>query len=797
MKPSSLASPVVLLPLVAVLAPCGSDPGALCRSLLERRETERAGPICERAWERTRDPRAGAGAAAARARANDPTAVEAWVARLAGTPHEAEVMVALGRVRVRGGRAADARAAFEKALALGRRLGDHPAAANAAYELFQIAYRDANYLDALSHIEVAEVERAAAGLQELRRPMLGALFDVLYAIGHVDAARRVLAQAAALANPRDPDEMRYVRYKQALMHQVDGSWALERQAYLDALALNARARAARPGLTWNITLNLIQLAAERGDVAEARRYLEEARRHRAGARPGRNQEVALLRRRARVERAAGNTAEARRLLAEARKRDPADEVVWVLATDEGELAEAAGDIAAAERAYQDAVDVLERLNAGLDGGDLQVWSLAKKRRPYARLFALRADRGDSAGAFAVWDRYQRRAFVQTFLPASESGRDVDPSPVAAAQEARQRLVFLSQILPNVTASPVARPVAGQSAGCALPPRWLSGLFYFHGIDHLYVIAVDRGAIRIHRVAEPLDRLIALVARFVANPDDDAVAARLGSLLVPAGAPPASAGGTLFISPAQPLAELPFAALRVRGRRLVEHAALAVIPSLGALDRPRPPSGAAALVLADPGGDLPGARAEADETAAVLGVRALVGGEASRQGLVARRDAGFLHLATHSGVGPRGPWLALSDGPLRADELVGLKLRPRTVVMPTCASAVGTAPGVSPSLAASFLAAGAETVIGALRSVDDGVSRRFVRDFYAAGGAAGDAVGALGRVQRQWARYRPPTEWAAFVALGGAAAPAAPVTRGRQCRLMLAGSHSLPVERSTR
>ena len=772
-----------------------------CRVLVRQDRHAEALPICVQAWAggaRTRDHRAGGGAAVASAAVEkDAARSAAWVDRLRGTPYEAEALVALGQVLGGQGQHARARPVLERAVELSVRDGDHGRAALASFELASRALTEARYLDALAAIDTGERESRLAGDTPTRNSFLSLLFDLLHEVGDVDGARRVLAAATAAARTADPAEMRFIRARQGMIHQADGSPALERQAYQEALALNARSPEPMDSMTWSMLLNLTLLEAELGHVAEARRYLEQAvvlQRERFRSRErGR---VALLRRHAAVERAAGNLAEARRLIKQVRALRASDQVAWQLATEDGELAEAAGDAAEAERHYESAIAVLDRMNATLPGSDLQAWSLSERRRPFARLFDLHVRQGHAGRAFAVWDRYQRRAFGHGLLrgPASPAATGGDEQR-AANHQARARLAALSQILPTLASSPVVTPPAAASMA---PPRWLSGLFYFQGVDHLNVLVVHGGAVQVRRVARPSEALAPLIARFVADPDDEEAAAALGDLLVP-DLPPLGPDQVLHVATARPLAEVPFAALRVRGRRLIERAALAWLPSLGAVERPvLPPArrDGAAVVLADPEGDLPEARAEARETAAGLGVPALVGAQATRAALEAARRAPVLHLGAHSGVGPAGPWLQLHGDRVLAADLLELGLRPSTVVLPTCSSAVGTAPGVSLSLAGSFLAAGAGAVVGALRSIDDAVSRRLMRDFYELGGAA-DPFAALARAQRRWARERPPSEWAPFVVLGAAAPRPAPaearpgtqlslrgaVTNGRPRRLM--------------
>jgi tetratricopeptide (TPR) repeat protein len=756
---------VLLSALASVSASCSrSATTARCRQALEERRHDDAIVICEAAWKASRDPRAGAGATTAHFRKNHFPKVLALAARLVGTAGESEALLNVGRVHLREARKQDAQAAFEKAIAIAQTTGDHKAGTLAAHELFQMALAEARYSDALAALARAEQERQAGGLEDLRAPILTALFDVLYELGDIGAARAVLARVAPLVNPNEADKLQYLRAKQALVHEADGAWALERQALEEALALNRRSSTPRPSVTWSTLLNLVELAIERHDLDQAGSYLTRAMAfHQENHKPGGRAEMVLLQRRASYHRARGELAEARRLIGAARDLGPRDDAAWEIASDAGEIAEALGDAAGARHFYQEAIDVLDRIHDGMGSSELQLWSLAKKRRPFARLFALHVRRGEVEDAFALWQRYQARAATERLLTTSNASGD---SVAALSQTSRLRLEFLTRALGShrASAATVPRSPSGRMGR-------IDGLFYFEGLDDTYLITVHAGTISVRGLGRRPSDLAADVAAFVARPDDVALAARLGALLLPAGAP--SAGEIIYISPSPALAEVPFAALVVGGKRVVEHAPLSYIPNLEVFARPVRRSTdsdaglSKALIVADPLGDLPEARAEAADLSRRLGAPAFAGDQAKQRLLVGAGERPLIHLATHSGLDLGGPWLQFHDGRLHTADIINTSLRASRVVLPTCASAVGTGPGITPSLAASFLAAGADSVVGSLRSIEDHVSRSFMRDFYEVGGAR-DPARAVAEVQRRWARARPVRDWSPFVVFGRSA-----------------------------
>jgi CHAT domain-containing protein len=236
--------------------------------------------------------------------------------------------------------------------------------------------------------------------------------------------------------------------------------------------------------------------------------------------------------------------------------------------------------------------------------------------------------------------------------------------------------------------------------------------------------------------------------------------------LPAGSLPAP-GEPVFLVPDGVLGRISFASLRLGGRYLVEDHPLVYLPSLSALAAtdglPAGPAGPA-VVLGDPRGDLPAAAREAREVAARLRVVPRTGTGATRVALERAAGAAVLHLATHTGTGPRGPWLTLADGEVGSGFLLARRTRPRLVTLATCASAARRGRGLWGSLAATFLAAGSPAVLASLWSVEDEAARRFVLRFYDKGGAVDPAL-ALARAQREAiAAGEPPSAWAPFVLL---------------------------------
>jgi CHAT domain-containing protein len=167
----------------------------------------------------------------------------------------------------------------------------------------------------------------------------------------------------------------------------------------------------------------------------------------------------------------------------------------------------------------------------------------------------------------------------------------------------------------------------------------------------------------------------------------------------------------------------------------------------------------ALVIADPEGDLPGARREAAAVAPLLAhfleVDRLSGAEATGPALRGRlAGAGLLHYAGHgvsAGWDSRLPLAA--RGALTVDDVLVLDPGPRLVVLSGCETAAVPAdtPAEGMGLAHAFLIAGAEAVVATVRRVPDDASSALVAGFYRELAGGGTPAAALRRAQLERAR----------------------------------------------
>lgn len=199
------------------------------------------------------------------------------------------------------------------------------------------------------------------------------------------------------------------------------------------------------------------------------------------------------------------------------------------------------------------------------------------------------------------------------------------------------------------------------------------------------------------------------------------------------------------------------------------------PVVYALDVAVPEGPAAAggpVVVSDPTGDLPAARDEGDEVAAVLGALGTparsLSGDAATQGAVleALASTDLLHVAGHGRFGGREGWesaLSLADGPLEASRILVAPRVPRVVLLAGCETArddvrAGT-PGIG--LAQAFVLAGARAVVATSRPVADGLARGVTVGMLRADPALRDPAAALVAATSALAESDPQRDVSAF------------------------------------
>ncbi|WP_437677901.1 CHAT domain-containing protein [Sorangium sp. So ce131] len=212
--------------------------------------------------------------------------------------------------------------------------------------------------------------------------------------------------------------------------------------------------------------------------------------------------------------------------------------------------------------------------------------------------------------------------------------------------------------------------------------------------------------------------------------------------------PIEAARRIRFAPYGELDRVDFHALPWKGEPLVAHAPVAYavdLPGRRGRSSPRTEAGVPlALVVADPRHDLPAARREADAVAEALGaaggfrVARLSGDQATHgavRGLLELPEARLFHYAGHGFFGGRDGWesgLPLSQGGwLTVRDVLALAQVPAHVVLSGCDTA-RTAPEARAAglgLGQAFVVAGAESVIAAVRPIDDRMAERLMGALY--------------------------------------------------------------------
>ncbi|MEA2560293.1 MAG: hypothetical protein QOH06_1797 [Acidobacteriota bacterium] len=726
-----------------------------CLDLNEKLQYEAAARRCGEVYAAEGEADAGVAAARAHYFLGHPDEALAWRDRLVKAGKARPGIEALAAaVHQQRGEIEEAERAYRRDLALSRSAGDHRRVADNLYRLFYLTWGRASHRETFLLASEALQEATKAQNRELQALAAQALYTSLYEVGDLQGARKALETARELIGEEDRAAQASLLSNLGTVLFAEGRLALARRNFERALELGST-----PEFLRGVHLNLTEVHLVLGDLQGAAHHLQQAS---IDLEPGQPVPASLSSYRARVALAQGRPEDAAADLLQALSEDPEPEWAWQLEYQQGLLAEARGDLPAAEAAYRRSIAIVEEMRRSLAFDELKTWLLDERRQPFEALFRLQAAAGRAAEALATAEHAQARTLLDAFLHASSAA--AAPRSDSSLGSSFQRIEGLESLLPAMSESPVAalQPIARVLT--SFGDR--HGLVYFEAGDALWLITVAGGRIRLHDLALKAE-VRRLGERFLAHPEDARTAERLGEILLPAGSLP-QPGRTLHVVADGLLGNLPFAALRREGRYLVEDHALLFIPSLSALtalEESRRESAGPPLVLADPQGDLPTAAVEGLEVAKLLGGTARIGGKALSGELARAAHIRTLHLAAHSGLGTRGAWLQLADRRVSASEIVTGRIGPRLVVLASCSSGVRPGRQMWGSLGAAFLAAGSHAVLASLWSIEDGQARELVLRFYAEGGAS-DPAGGLARAQRVAIRRGlSPNHWAPFVVFG--------------------------------
>lgn len=552
-------------------------------------------------------------------------------------------------------------------------------------------------------------DRRAAGYGELARA------DAFRRLNDREGAEDAIAAAIALFDRPCDRAWPHLRRGQLLME--GRLFAMAEMSFTQALAEGTGC--GQSAVVDSAHLNLASIAVALHRPVDAERHFQ--------AVPDPGEEGDFLRGLIAFER--GDLAGADALLARAEGASlPDAEWPWEIADARAQVAEAQGDDARAEAAYQRVLTAVTEL---------------RRRTPDSTPHVVDAHRAPYEGLLALYARQRRwRDALAVMVELDASGVLLATSTPVALSPA-----------PALNVDDVLAAWRGRDLAIVVATR--SGLGHR---DRVWRLRVVDGEVTGEDVGDA-SSAVALADRLAHDVADGEAAKALGAMLAPEGR------GELHLLPVGPLGEAPLAALRHQGGLVI--ASRPILRALGVLPQPRRTRArtSAAVVIGDPRRDLPAAASEATWVAGDQGATLHLGAEATLESLASAAHADLLHVAAHTDKWRRELVLHLADGDVTPTALRARGIAPRLAVLSSCGSADAPDEGGWGSHAAALLAGGTEVVIATQRSVIDTATLDLVRRFYEAGGRRSPAA-ALAAAQVELARTATTSDWAYFTALAG-------------------------------
>lgn len=466
--------------------------------------------------------------------------------------------------------------------------------------------------------------------------------------------------------------------------------------------------------------SLVNALIEAGDPARARQLI-------GGLAPQRNAALAaqLDRTRARLLLAENKPDEARDLYLQLTTRQSGTDSNYyrLWAWDGVARSELAlGRKPAAAQAVGRALENVDAVRARFRSEEFKMGLFSDLQSVFERAVGLYADVGDARGAFEVSERSRSRAL----LDAVRGRADLSGAAVATTD------------LPTLQR--------------ALAPD--ERVLQFHSLpDRLQVWSIDASTVATRSIAVSRDDLAESVETFrnaVVRGRRNAIQAadKLGTQLLAELA--LRPGERLIVVPHGPLHYLPFQALRLQGRYLIETHPVAVAPSMSIAMQLAQRSPRVAPQLTAFGNptieakyDLPGAEAEVQQLGRLFPSNTLYVGPAATktQFRQAAARAPLMHVAAHAEADSVDPLysriLLANEGGrqnfLEAHEIIGMRMDATALVtLSACESGLGRIAQGDEVLGftRSFLSAGASSLIASLWPVSDDATAVLMGTLYA-------------------------------------------------------------------
>ena len=380
----------------------------------------------------------------------------------------------------------------------------------------------------------------------------------------------------------------------------------------------------------------------------------------------------------------------------------------------------------------------------------------------------------------------------------QSWRDRAVRTEQLVDELEARLATTADVHGSVAASVRCRPMTVEVAAATLTSD-VTLIEYFVAGDEIIAFILKAGALQVVRHVGSIAKVLALMQslQFQINRalrpgaqdggrgerlvnDANHVLQELAVEVVRRVAPALAGSSQILIVPHGALHGLPFHALPINGRPLMESHAISYVPSLTMLaalaDRPRQARplivGVAdefAPQMEDEARDVAGTFASSQPTL-LLGTAAL-----AERVLSAAAEASLVHMACHGRYAPESPMssgLRLADRWVTARDFSSTRLRAELVTLSGCETGLNLVKAGDEllGLQRGFFVSGASRVLASLWRVDDATTREFMVDFYGCVNTLESSSETLAvALQRAQSRIRSshphPALWASFVLAG--------------------------------
>ena len=454
---------------------------------------------------------------------------------------------------------------------------------------------------------------------------------------------------------------------------------------------------------------------------------------------------------------------------------------WQTLYDRGRIAEAEGDVSAAEDLYRRAVEVIEDERTTITTEASKIGFIGNKQEPYTRIVFLLAASGRTGDAFDYAERARSRALLDLLAARHDTAAtNLFGARASAKLEALDKVegelkVALNSNKPDEIsktrtvvhdlrsdlrrddpqlASLVIGTVSTVTDIQALVRSGKALVSFFSSRDRLLAFVVTRTSIEsVALNGTTMPEMVAEFRRKIADYRSDGWredARVLYDRLIRPWRSKVSAK-TLLIVPHGPLNYLPFAALQSETGALIDEFALQFLPSASTLPFIQGHSkdgGTHMLVfgnpdLGSPKLDLPFAEEEARKVAETRpGSMVLVRRQATAKAF--RDSAGsypFIHYAGHARFDARAPlesalYMTPSDGDdgrVTVADLYSLHLDADLVTLSACETGVGQLASGDEmiGLIRGFLYAGSRNIVTTLWEVDDRATAELMEAFYQA------------------------------------------------------------------